>query len=144
MKIWIVIKYFAVYLAFAAITGCTTLQATKVPGADTSQLKSIYVQTQLDDNRDVAKSISDQLNLIGYKSTFGPSESMPANVDAILTYQDEWKWDMTMYLFELSIQLWDSKTRNKVAFGMSRKTSLARKDPDAMAKEILIKVLQSK
>lgn len=46
-------------------------------------------------------------------------------------------WDITMYLLKLDIQITDAKTGAILAKGEAVHTSLARKSPEYMAREIL-------
>jgi hypothetical protein len=62
--------------------------------------------------------------------------SEPA-ADAILTYQDKWMWDITMFMYQLSIQLRDGQTHMVLANGQSWRPSLDRKRPEEMAEEVL-------
>lgn len=126
------------------LSGCASMQSTNTPGADLTRLKSFYLQLHSDDTREVGKAISDQLNLLGYKSTYGLAESSTSAVDATLTYQDKWWWDITMYLLQLDIQIRDAKTKELLASGTTIRPSLQRQRPEIMANEILRKILDKK
>src|SRR5580658_6318977 len=89
-------------IAFQA--GCATADSMKAPGVDLSNLKTFYVQKLPADGRGIERIISDRLNMMGFKSSYGESDSPPAPVDAIITYQDRWMWDITMYMVQLDVQ----------------------------------------
>lgn len=129
-------------MGFAAMLfltgGCSTvLQATKVPGADLSRLKTFYVQKLPADERWIEQLIAKELIKTGYVSSFGSEENPSSPVDAIVTYQDKWMWDITMYMLQLSIQIRDGKDRAVLATGQSLRTSLVRKSPEGMVEEVL-------
>lgn len=126
------------------LSGCASMQSTQTPGADLTQLKSFHVQAHPDDDGEVGRVISDQLKLLGYKSTYGLDEPPASTVDATLTYQDKWTWDITMYLLQLDIQILDAKTKKLIASGTIRRPSLQRQRPETMANEILRKILDKK
>ena len=92
----------------------------------------------------MGKVISDQLKLLGYKSTYGLAETPASAVDATLTYQDKWWWDITMYLLQLDIQIRDAKTKELIASGTTIRPSLQRQRPEIMANEVLRKILEKK
>jgi hypothetical protein len=118
--------------------GCSTvLQATKVPGVDLSRLKTFYVQRLPADERGIEQLIAKELVKTGYVSSFGSAEIPSSPVDAIVTYQDKWMWDITMYMLQLSIQIRDGKDRMVLATGQSLRPSLVRKSPEGMVEEVL-------
>ena len=85
--------------------------------------------------------IANELNSMGYQATSGVEQTSPIPVDAIVTYRDKWMWDITMYMLELNIDLRDPKTNYSFASGRSYRTSLARKSPEEMTEEVLVKIL---
>lgn len=118
--------------------GCSTvLQATKVPGVDLSRLKTFYVQRLPADERGIEQLIAKELTKTGYVSSFGSEETPSSLVDAIVTYQDKWMWDITMYMLQLSIQIRDGKDRTVLATGQLLRPSLVRKSPEGMVEEVL-------
>jgi hypothetical protein len=89
------------------------------------------------DKRGIEKLISDRLNVMGYKATAGEKTAVPDDAEAIVTYQDKWMWDITMYMIELNVQVRQPKTDIAMATGHSLRTSLARKSPPEMVEEVL-------
>ena len=88
------------------------------------------------------KVISDRLNAMGYQSTYGAST--PKETDSIVTYQDRWMWDITMYMIRLTIQIRDGKSRAILASAESYRPSLERKSPEGMAEEVLTEIFNPK
>ena len=123
--------------ALIVLYGCATASSTQSPGVDLGKIKTVYVVKLAADERGVNRVIADQLNLLGYQATTGLEPDMPQSVDATITYQDRWMWDITMYMLRLNIQVRDSKTGSILAEGESYRPSLQRKSPDGMAKEVL-------
>ena len=133
---------FTLIIALAIVlTGCASLKSQKSPTANLNTLKSFYVQKLPADGRGIERIISDQLNLLGYKSTYGDTSKPSNTVDAIVTYQDRWMWDITMYMLRLNIQIRDGETSMVLASGESYRPSLQRKSPDEMVREVLSKIL---
>jgi hypothetical protein len=122
---------------FSLIGGCASIHSTRAPDTDLSTLHTFYVQKLPADDNGIEKLISDRLNAMGYKSSYGTAENPPTEVDAIVTYEDKWMWDMTMYLIRLTVQVRDAKSRSILASAESYRPSLERKSPAEMVTEVL-------
>ncbi len=135
-------KYLVSFLLTVLVgltSGCvvTQLKSEVVPGNDLKALKKFYVIHLASDQRGVEKLIADRLNIMGYQATAGEKSAMPDDAQAIVTYQDKWMWDITMYMIELNVQIRQPKTEMAIATGHSLRTSLARKSPPEMVEEVL-------
>ena len=86
-------------------SGCAVNRATAklVGDADLSNVKTLYVVKFAPDQRNLNEIMVDQLTKMGYTATTGSENSIPAGVDAVLTYRDKWMWDITNYMIELTI-----------------------------------------
>ncbi len=135
-----------VALSLAAVLvlsgGCSTLQATKAPGTDLSRLKTFHVQRLAADTRGIEQIIAQELTKRGFVASFGLEETPSTPVDAIVTYQDKWMWDITMYMIQLTVQVRDGKDRTVLATGQSYRPSLVRKSPEGMVEEVLAEVFK--
>ncbi|OQW31569.1 MAG: hypothetical protein A4E19_08125 [Nitrospira sp. SG-bin1] len=120
----------------------STLNAKRAPGTDLSRLKSLYVQRLPADGRGVEQLIARRLTQMGFRATYGDGEIPPIPVDGIVTYQDKWMWDITMYMLQLSVQVRDPKSRMVLMNGESMRTSLVRKDPEGMVEEVLTEMFK--
>lgn len=125
-------------------TGCATTSSTLVPGTDLSTVKKIHVVKLAKDERGVNQHFADQLALLGYQVTTGEASAVPSDADAVLTYQDKWMWDITMYMVELNAQLRRPKTEMMMANARSFRPSLQRKSPPEMVREVLATMLPKK
>lgn len=136
---------FIVSLLFAGLGfGCSTvaLKSSVSPGVNLAELKTYYVVHLPQDGRRVDKMIADRLNLMGRHATWGEKSATPDHVDAVITYQDKWMWDITMYMVELNVQVRHPKTEITLASGHSLRTSLVRKSPPEMVKDVLAEMLK--
>jgi len=136
------IRLLLIVLSLSMSACASNLEAKRVPGTDLAQLKTFYVQKLPADGRGVEQMIADRLNLMGFRASHGVNETPAAAVDAIVTYQDKWMWDITMYMIELSIQLREPQTRAVLATGHSMRTSLVRKNPEGMVEEVLTEIFK--
>lgn len=123
--------------AVLLMAGCASVASHTAPGADLAKIKKIYVIHLAPDERGVDRVIADQLNLMGYQATIGEASAVPENIDATLSYQDKWMWDITMYMIQLNVQLREPKTDIALATAQSYRPSLQRKSPEGMAEEVL-------
>jgi len=129
-------------LLSACLGGCASLNASKAPDADLKKLKSFYVQRLPEDKRGIEKLIATRLTTMGYPSSSGDAETPPSQVDAIVTYQDRWMWDITMYMIRLDVQVRDGEHRNVLATGQTMRPSLQRKSPEGMVEEVLTEIFK--
>lgn len=125
------------------LTSCmSVLEAKKTPGADLRPIKSIYVQTFVGDEHGIDQLIGTQLARMGFTATIGRGEAPLSPTDAILTYKDEWVWDITYYMLQLSIYLRDSETRGVLASGRVLYSSVIRESPDRMVMQVLAEIFK--
>lgn len=133
-----VLKLAAILAIVSSVTtGCANRAIGSVsPSTDLSALKTMHIRPYPSDNSGVNLEIADKLRSKGVTVTTGPVASS-SNFDAVVTYVDKWKWDITMYLLELTITIRDPKTEAPLATGNSYHTSLTRKSQTEMVDEVV-------
>ena len=121
------------------LIGCAPMHvfSHRVGNPDFSKIKTFYVIHNKDDTGMLNKVIAGELVKMGYAATTGTAGKVPDDVDALVTYDFQWFWDMGNYLLMLRIHLRNPETNFPYAMGESLRTSLARKPPEAMVREIL-------
>ncbi|WP_438479911.1 hypothetical protein [Oleiharenicola lentus] len=130
-------------ISAAFLSGCITKLNSEIsPGTDLAAINKVYVVRLEKDERGVEKLIADRLSLLGKQATSGERAGIPADVDAIVTYQDKWMWDITMYMIELYVQIRKPKTEIALATGHSMRTSLVRKSPPEMVDEVITDIFK--
>lgn len=138
------LKAFSLAGLFLVLAACANLQASRVPGADLGKIRSVYVAKLPSDERGVDHMIMQRLNGMGYNAYRGASPTPPAPVDAIVTYEDRWMWDMSMYLLKLNITVRDGATNQLLATGESYRPSLERLPAEEVVEEVLVAIFQKK
>lgn len=125
-------------------SGCSSvnLSASKSPNVKLADIKTFRVEKLEADTRGIDKLIVAQLKAMGRQVVDSESASGAVPVDAIVTYQDRWMWDLTMYMIELQIQLRAPDTKMTLASGRLFRTTLIRKSPAGMVEETLTQILQ--
>lgn len=131
LRLWLIVA------AMVFVAGCATQSVSHAPGADVGTIKTFYVQKLAADQRGIDQLFVKQLSAWGYTATAGVEEKSSVPVDAILTYQDRWMWDITMYMLRLNVQIRDGQTGAIIASAESYRPSLERIDPPEMVKEVL-------
>ena len=128
------LRLLAVALALL-LSNCAYLKTETVAGQSLNTKKSFYVERHPKEDWNFHQMIADEIAFRGYTASAGEPGHAPAAVDAIVTYNDRWYWDMSPYLLQLDIRILDAKTRSLIASGTSYRPSLQRKSPKNMAKE---------
>jgi len=132
----------ALLLASVLASGCASVSvnASVAPNLDLKTLKTFYVRKLSADERGIEKLIADRLSKMGYAARSGTALRPSEPVDAVVTYEDRWMWDVTMYMLEIKIFLRDPNTEFVMASGYSSRTSLVRAPPQFMIEEALNKI----
>ncbi len=97
----------------------------------------MYVVHFSPDKRHLEKIIKNQLTARGYTATYGEKHNIPEDIDIIVKYIDNWMWDITNYMLDITIEFKDAKTGILIASGKSYRPSLQRSSPENMIKETL-------
>lgn len=79
---------------------------------------------------------------MGYEATAGLANQRPAGMDAVATYRDKWMWDMTNYLFELTVTLREPDGSYPIVVGRVLHGSLTRKSPEYMVEEVCTNIFK--
>jgi tetratricopeptide (TPR) repeat protein len=127
-------------LVLFIVSGCAHESAYVSSGKDIRTLRSFYVAKHAADSKGINILIANQIKSAGYASSTGEERALPANTDAIVTYQDRWQWDMTEYLYRLSVQFRNPADKKVWASGQSFKPSFERSTPEMMVKEVIEKI----
>jgi hypothetical protein len=131
-----------VMCAVLPLSACATLNSAKAPDANVKALHSFYVAQEKDDDNAIDKLIATRLTTLGYQASFGAAATPSEHVDAVVTYQDHWTWDITMYMIKLDMQIHDGSSGVVVARAQSVRPSLQRKSPEGMVQEVLGEILK--
>jgi hypothetical protein len=131
------LTHIGMLLPVLLLTACASSNSAHAPDADLHKLKTFYVARLPADERGIEKLIASRLTVMGYQCTAGDAQTPAAPVDAIVTYEDRWMWDLTMYMIKLDIQVHDAATGAILANGEVTRPSLQRKSPEGMVEETL-------
>lgn len=107
--------FFTVLLVASA---CATVSTSVAPNINLGAIKTFYIVQNADDSRGVYQSIQHQMSNLGRQVSSGAEFSRPKDVDAVVTYNTRWNWDLWWYLSDLVIEVRDPKTNVLLASGL--------------------------
>lgn len=131
LNVTIVIALLAAFLA-----GCADKSSDVRANAAFSKGEKIYVDQLPKDERGVDSMIVSNLRERGFQAKSGPAGEVGAQANYVLSYEDRWMWDMTMYMTRLTIQIRD-RSGALLASAESYRPSLQRKPAEVMVDETL-------
>jgi len=140
-----IFRFFSIAIVLMLTSGCATSLVSDVDSqVDLDALQRFYVVKLSADNRGIQHLIVNKLNSMGKTAVAGTNPNPASPVDAVVTYEDKWMWDISMYMLELRIGIRDPETNYKFASGHSYRTSLVRKSPEEMVSEVLGKIFEDR
>jgi len=99
-----------------AALGCSTSQDVVVnPSSVGHPFHSAYLVAHGDKSSDVDAAIQRELFRRGVTVAAGPEGKQPETSEVIVKYNDDWGWDMAMYLKTLDLQIYDAKSGSLLA-----------------------------
>lgn len=124
-------------LLLAALGCMTDFQADPIPAERRVAETRYFVERHEQDQRRLDVTIAAAFAKRGVAASSGTRSERPPDCDVLVTYEDRWQWDMTLYLLSMRIDLRDPKTNALLGTGNSMQTSLARKP----AEEVIARIV---
>ena len=136
----------AVLLAGAALAlaGCSSYSASVKPDVSLAKYQRIWVKTNMDDNRGIGQFIHNSLRARGIEAGIGPMTMMPLNMQAVITYRDDWTWDFKNHMTSLVIALQDNKIDFPIATARYTGAAAIMSEPSAVVDKLVGKLLSAK
>jgi hypothetical protein len=107
-------------LTFALLSGCSTTQEIVLAKANPVKRVAVVAQSLEEDNSPQMNGNLEaalQKDGITLKTTLPAGTRKSADVDAIVSYTDVWRWDLVMYLKTLNVRLYDAETGDLLVTG---------------------------
>ena len=127
-------------------SGCSTVEKSeRYSDVPLDSLKTAYIVLIPKANWDIEMGIREALAGRGVQVSAGILQDKPSDVAFYVTYRDQQKWDITMYLHSLEIQFLEGATGKLIASG-SFKNSFAHTYPNFRQKafEVVESMYQAK
>lgn len=122
--------------------GCRSIYTDSDPRIDLGEMKRFFVERRLADNHHVDRAIVQDLRARGFEAWSGPLTMMPEQVDAIISYHDEWAWDFKSYVIQLDIRIRAAHREQTLAVGTYRQPTPFTKQPAQVIHTILDSIFQ--
>jgi hypothetical protein len=106
-----------------ATVGCSTSSNVVVNPGSSIVAKSAYVVLHAGNSSDMDAHIQRELMAHGIRVTAGAEMQKP-DADIIVRYSDSWRWDLTMYLKTLDVQVYDASSGTLIASGSWKNSAL--------------------
>jgi hypothetical protein len=111
---------FAAALLLMSLAGCSTTQevllARAVPDKSIESVAQVPADgnsSEMDDH--LTRAL--QLEGVSVKAPLPAGARKAADVDAIISYTDVWRWDLVMYLKSISIRMFDARSGDLLVSG---------------------------
>lgn len=127
---------FSVVLLFLLSACATNVGGYVVPGVQLQKDGRYFIKLRADDERGLGDLLQSQLESQG---AIVNVDEQPAvtDVDYIVEYGGQWQWDITWYLLNFDVRIFDAQTGLFVASASSLRTSIVRKEPSLVVDETL-------
>jgi len=118
-------KLIVLLLAAASLvlSGCSTSSRVVVNPGSALVINTAYVVLHGGNSEDVDAHVQRELMAHGITVKAGPELADPGT-DIIVRYNDNWRWDMTMYLSSLDIQIYDANSGTLMGSGSWKNSAL--------------------
>jgi len=128
-----------IFLSCILLTSCVAVDVGGyiVPGEELNRAGKYYIAFSKDDQRALHESLREQISAKGLSVTSGFEDRMPQDTNYLVEYGTQWQWDVTWYLLNFSVRIYEPETRLLIASAHSLRTSLGRKTPDEIVAEVL-------
>lgn len=110
-----------------------------MPGTDLAGIEAFYVRdpSSEDSETELHGLIVQELVDRGYKIQSLRAASEFEAGEATFQYKADWHWDITPYLLELRVGVYDPSDNTLIAQAQSLQTSLVRKDNETVVKQVI-------
>jgi hypothetical protein len=135
-------KSFPLLVLTLWLTACSNLSIQREAGANVTRFQKIYVEHRLADGRGIDQLIVRELQRLGYEASSGPLTMTPTDTEAIVTYEDEWNWDFTLYMIDLSVEVRNARTGQVLADAHYDHPAMRGKSPAGMVQTTIDPLFQ--
>jgi len=124
------------------LAGCTSTSTDTRHAAELAKVTHVYVEHRLNDNHSLDQLIVQELQHLGYDAAYGPLTMMPENVQAIVSYEDDWAFDFTTHMVSLEIRVRASPKDQAFGSGHYYNRGVSRVPPEKMVHEVVASIFK--
>ena len=121
-------------------TGCTTNVARfQMPGTDLDAVQTLYIEMAEDERNasELRSLIVQNLETRGYSVETKEPEADLQEGDYLFNIAADWHWDITWYLLELRVAIYEPNDNVLIAQAQSQQSSLARKNVETIVDRVM-------
>lgn len=122
------------------VAGCSTnVSRFQMPGTDLSQVQTLYLRP-LDDEREAVELrslIEANLSQRGFQIAVNDESIDSEEGEFIFDIATDWHWDLTWYLLELRVAIYDPKDSTLIVQAHSQQTSLGRQSIEVIVERAM-------
>ncbi len=115
-----------------------------VPGETLEYDRQYYIVFSRNDEHALHDILERGMTVKGISVSTGFPDRMPLNTGYIVEYGGQWQWDVTWYLLNFNVRVYDPETKLLIASASSLRTSLGRKSPEEIVSETLSQIFVDK
>lgn len=125
------------------LSACAAVDVSgyKVPGEDLKANGTFQIILPEGDDRGLSGIVANGLKARGL-ALAGEPKNERSGVDYKVQYGFQWQWDITWYLLNFDIRIYNAKTNLLVASAHSLRTSLVRKSPEEIVDETIEQIIK--
>jgi hypothetical protein len=127
-------------------SGCSTTQeVTLTKATNSKQIKSVAITPAEGNSAQMTTALEAALVSSGVttKATVPAGVRKTNDADAVISYVDVWRWDIVMYLRELSLKVYDGESGDLLALGSWKNSPLhGFQDANVVMKDLVDEVLK--
>lgn len=132
----------SVFFSFVFLVSCVTVDVGGyvVPGEVLDREGEYYIVFYKEDQQALHELLRERMSAKGLSVASGFGDRMPEGTTYLVEYGGQWQWDVTWYLLNFSVRIYDPETKLLIASAHSMRTSLGRKKPEEIVTETLGKI----
>jgi len=121
------------------LTSCVTVDVGGyiVPGETLEREGKYYIVFSKNDQQALHETLRESMLSKGLSTKSGFNDRMPEDINYLVEYGGQWQWDVTWYLLNFNVRIYDPNTKLLIASANSLRTSLGRKKPEEIVSETL-------
>ncbi|MFK7887532.1 MAG: hypothetical protein AB8G16_11785 [Gammaproteobacteria bacterium] len=121
-------------------SGCSTnVSRFQMPGADLADVKRVYLRPLIEERQasEIQSLVESHLTQRGYEIARDPATAESAPGTYAFDMTTDWYWDVTWYLLELRVAIYDPRDDTLVAQAQSMQTSLSRRSTEVIVERAM-------
>lgn len=126
-------------LVSCGLSACVSVNVGSyvVPGETLDVEGSYYIVISDGDEHALYQLLKTNMLSKDLQVSFGKREDIPASATYLVEYGGQWQWDITWYLLNFDMRIYEPGSKLLIASSSSLRTSLARKSAEKIVVETL-------